>query len=177
MESFDFYEDLLVPDWFWYLVHGYRCIGVSCHWMWLSGWSSAFELCSRSKSYALLWLKSMLWFEVWHWCCCFGLSFGQLIPMHVFYEVLDVKVVLWFEVCIAGVALARALDVSLTLWYVFPRIRDLSYHVFYEVLNVKMVIWLEFWHCWCGSRSSFGRVIVIIARIFSYMDFHRPRIL
>ena len=39
------------------------------------------------------------------------------------------------------------------------------------------MIWLEFWHCWCGSRSSFGRVIVIITRVFSYMGFHRPRIL
>ena len=32
-------------------------------------------------------------------------------------------------------------------------------------------------HCWSSSRSSFGRVTVIIIRIFSYMGFHKPRIL
>ena len=32
-------------------------------------------------------------------------------------------------------------------------------------------------HCWSSSRSSFGRVTVIIIRIFSYMDFHNLCIL
>ena len=32
-------------------------------------------------------------------------------------------------------------------------------------------------HCWYSPRSSFGLVTVIIIRIFSYMGFHKPRIL
>ena len=32
-------------------------------------------------------------------------------------------------------------------------------------------------HCWSSSRSSLGRVTVIIIRIFSYTGFLKPRIL
>ena len=32
-------------------------------------------------------------------------------------------------------------------------------------------------HCWSSSRSSFGRLIVIIIRILSYLGFLKPLIL